>query len=144
MPYGEDAISPSGETAAAPSLRPIIQGLQPPTGLNVSGKNKAINWKAYKQLWENYAIMTQLEQQSEEYRVALFLYSIGPEAIKTYNSFDISEENQQKLPEILKCFKDYAIGETNETYERYIFNSRNQKDGETIDKYVAELRTLTQ
>ena len=144
MPYGEDVISLSGETVAAPSPRLIIQGLQPPTGLNVSGKNKATNWKAYKQLWENYAIVTQLEQQSEEYRVALFLYSIGPEAVKTYNSFDISEENWRKLPEIMKCFDDYAIGETNETYERYVFNSRNQKDEETIDKYVAELRTLTQ
>ena len=39
---------------------------------------------------------------------------------------------------------EYAIGDTNETYERYVFNSRVQKDGESIDKYVAELRTLAQ
>ena len=29
-------------------------------------------------------------------------------------------------------------------YEQYVFNSRNQKDGETIKEYVTELRTLAQ
>ena len=38
----------------------------------------------------------------------------------------------------------FAIGETNETYKRYVFNSRDQKEGESIDDYVGELRTLAQ
>ena len=54
----------------------------------------------------------------------------------------MSEGNRRKLPEIIKRFDAYFIGEMNETYERYEFNSRDQKEGETIDKYVAELRTL--
>lgn len=53
--------------------------------------------------------------------MALFLYSIGPDAIKIYNSFDLSEANRRKLSEIIKEFDKYAIGETNETYERYVF-----------------------
>ena len=64
--------------------------------------------------------------------------------MKTYNSFGMSEENRRKLAEIIKEFYNYAVGETNETYERYIFNSREQKEGEPIDRYVAELRTLAQ
>ena len=52
----------------------------------------------------------------------LFLYSIGPDAIKKYNKFDLSEENRRKLSEIIKEFDRFAIGETNETYECYIFN----------------------
>ena len=52
----------------------------------------------------------------------LFLYSIGPDAIKKYNRFDLSEENRRKLSEIIKEFDRFAIGETNEIYERYIFN----------------------
>ena len=132
----------SSKTVATPP--PIIHGIQPPTGLNLTDKHKATNWKAYKQQWENYAIVSQLEKQTEEYRVALFLYSIGTEAVKIYNSFDMTEENRRKLSEIMKEFDRYAVGETNETYERYVFNSRNQKEDENIDKYVAELRTLAQ
>ena len=32
---------------------PILQGLQPPTGVNLTSKRKAENWKAYKQMWTN-------------------------------------------------------------------------------------------
>ena len=76
--------------------------------------------------------------------MALFLYSVGPDAVKIYNSFDLSDENRRKLSEIIKEFDKFAIGETNETYERYVFNSRDQKEGESIDDYVGELRTLAQ
>jgi len=45
----------------------------------LTSKHMAANWKAYKQQWENYAIVShdQLETQTEEYSVAFFLYSIG-------------------------------------------------------------------
>ena len=79
--------------------------------------------------------------------MALFLYSIGLEAVEIYNSFDLSEENRKKLSEIIKRFDNFAIGETNETYERYVFNSRLIAVcliGEAIDAYVGELRTLAQ
>ena len=38
------------------------------------------------------------------------------------------------------CF----IGDTNETYERFVFNSRAEKEGETIEQYKTALRTLAQ
>ena len=142
---GDPPPSTTGEQQALGAQSPpILQGIQPPTGLDLSGQNKAVNWKVYKQQWENYTIVAQLEKQTEEYRVTLLLYSIGSEAVKTYNSFDLNEENRRKLSEIIKEFDKYAIGETNETYERYMFNSRNQKKGESIDTYVGELRTLAQ
>lgn len=88
-------VNPSQEQPAgtAQAQPPAIQGIQPPTGLNLSGNDKAVNWKIYNQQWENYSIVAQLDRQSEDYRVALFLYSIGQEAVKTYNSFDMSEES---------------------------------------------------
>ena len=110
----------SGAQNIAPSP-PILQGIQPPTGLVLSAKERAVNWKVYKQQWDNYAIVAQLDKQPEDYRVALFLYSIGSDAVKIYNSFDLSDENRRKLSEIMKEFDKYAIGETNETYERYMF-----------------------
>ena len=53
--------------SAAPQQ--LIQGLQPPTGLKIAGKNKAANWKADKQSWENYAIIAKLYKQTEDFRV---------------------------------------------------------------------------
>ena len=36
-----------------------------------------------------------------------------------------------------------VVGELNETYERYIFNMRNQCSDESIDEYVTELKRLS-
>ena len=35
------------------------------------------------------------------------------------------------------------MGNTNKIYERYLFNNRDQAVGESIDTYVAALRTLS-
>ena len=39
-------------------------------------------------------------------------------------------------------FEEYFTGQTNETFERYLFNSRSQKEDESIDHYVSALRAL--
>ena len=36
----------------------------------------------------------------------------------------------------------YCIGETNVTYERYVFNQRVQQPGESMDDFVVDLRKL--
>ena len=48
------------------------------------------------------------------------------------------------MSKIVEKFDEFAIGEVNETYERYIFNGRNQGQDESIDEYVACLRSLAQ
>ena len=132
-------------TAASPAQAIFpMQGIHPPGHLDVKG-NIADNWKSFKQQWSNYAVITNIHQQPEAYKVALFLHCIGPEALKIFNgmSFDNAQEREQ-LATIIKKFDEFTIGETNETYERYVFNSRNQSPEETIDAYVATLRTLAQ
>ena len=132
-------------TAASPAQAIFpMQGIHPPGHLDVKG-NIADNWKSFKQQWSNYAVITNIHQQPEAYKVALFLHCIGPEALKIFNgmSFDNAQEREQ-LATIIKKFDEFTIGETNETYERYVFNSRNQSPEETIDAHVATLRTLAQ
>ena len=43
---------------------------------------------------------------------------------------------------VLKQMEHLIIGDLNETYERYVFNSRKQREDETIDTFVTELSTL--
>jgi hypothetical protein len=120
----------------------ILPGIKPPGILDIQ-TNPADNWKTYKQIWQNYAIITNLNAQPDAYKVALFLHCIGPDALKIYNGLAFaSEEDSQSLTKIFEMFDLHTIGEINETYERYIFNCRNQKPDESIDVYVAALRTL--
>ena len=133
-----------GGTVSTPAPLPLT-GISPPSALVVDEGNVIENWKLWKQMWTNYVIVARLTDQPENYRVALFLHAIGHKALKIYNAMNfVAPASRDKLDDILKKFDEYFIGETNETYERYTFNSRNQEAGETIESYVTVLRTLAQ
>lgn len=129
------ASAPSPPNMQATSL---VQGIAPPKPLVTSG-NIVENWKQFKQVWNNYSIITGLSTHTEDYRVALFLHCLGPEALKIYNGMQFADETERKtLSKIVEKFDEFAIGEVNETYER------NQGQDESIDAYVACLRSLAQ
>ena len=128
--------------ATGPQPAVPLQGIQPQTGLNLASRNKGEIWKLYKQQWKNYEIMAHLNRQTEEYRIALFLYSIGPQALETYNGFNLSHEDKLNLDGIITAFDRYTIGETKETLQYYLFKKREQQEGESIDQYVTELRIV--
>jgi hypothetical protein len=52
-------------------------------------------------------------------------------------------EGEPTLQSILSNFEQLAIGTLNETYERYIFNRRNQEPDESIAQYITTLRALS-
>ena len=114
--------------------------ISPPRPLNLQ-KHAVENWKLWKQLWTNYSVITKLDQQTEEYRIALFLHAAGEEALRIYNGLDFAED-ENDLKTIIAKFDIHIIVQTNETYERYVFNKRDQGPEETIEAYVTALRIL--
>lgn len=49
---------------------------------------------------------------------------------------------RRKIDAVIKAMEEFCLGQTNEIYERYTFNKRDQVPNKTIDAYVAKLRTL--
>lgn len=136
-----ESSSESPASTSSTTANPVFQGITPPGPLKINGEI-ADNWKTYKQIWENYSIITNLKNQSQEYQVALFLHCIGPDALKIYNGLSfVNDDERKRLDKIFEKFDEYTIGEINETYERYVFNNRSQEPNESIDAYVAALRS---
>ena len=48
-----------------------------------------------------------------------------------------------KKEKVLAKYENYRSPKSNLTYERHQFNIRNQREGESIDSYVTELRILS-
>ena len=114
-----------------------------PPHFNTSG-DLAAQWKKYKQLWDSFEIVTGLKERDSGYRTATFITCIGPEALEIFNGlpFD-SEDDKKNIEKVLELFQSYCVGETNVTYERYLFNARVQESGEAFESFVSSLRQLS-
>ncbi|KAK3787110.1 hypothetical protein RRG08_030273 [Elysia crispata] len=109
----------------------VPSGIRPPHPLNL--KDAPVEgWKIFIQSWKNYAIITDMASRDNNYQKAMFLHCIGTAALRVFNTFSLPVVAQ--LKDIIKKFEAYILGETNETFERYKFNKRNQGEHESIDQ----------
>lgn len=75
-----------------------------------------------------------------KFKTAMFLSVIGEDAMEIFDGMDFTPEtNRQVFSKVIKKFEEFCIGETNETYERFIFNRRSQEENKSIDQYVTVL-----
>ena len=117
-----------------------MERLQPPGALNLSG-NLSENWRRFKQQFQIYLIATGIDQKEEKIKASTFLHVIGPEALEIFNTFTFqNQDDKEKLQPIMDKFETYCNPRKNITYERHIFNMRNQQAGENIDAYVTDLK----
>ena len=74
--------------SARPESRQYTANVPLPSKLNVSdGSNLAQNWKKFKGHFENYAIATRLNKEEAEFQCAVFLATIGEDAMDIFDGF---------------------------------------------------------
>jgi len=75
-----------------------------------------------------------LSSKEEGIQAVTLLYVVGPDALEVYNTFSWEDAaDKTKVAKILEKFEAYCVPQRNITWERNVFNTRNQHDGETID-----------
>lgn len=116
--------------------------VSPPPPLDVTKGSG--EWKLFKQMWENYEVVAKLGAETEDYRRALFLHTVGQEGLRLYNGLQLGlpAGQQPTVQNIIDAFDAHFVGVTNVIYERFVFNKRDQRKDEPIEDYVAALRTL--
>lgn len=114
--------------------------LSPPPQLNLTG-NLAENWRRFKQQYEIYEAASGTDQKDEKVRSMTFLHVVGSESLEIYNTFSWDEDGDKfKLTAICEKFEDYCNPRKNVTFERHVFFTRNQREGEKYDTYITDLR----
>ena len=117
-----------------------MERLQPPSALCLTG-NLSENWRRFKQQFEIYMTATGIAEKENSIKSSTFLHVIGPESLEIYNTFTwATDGDNMKLDKIMEKFKAYCNPRKNLSYERHIFNTRNQQAGENIDAYVTDLK----
>lgn len=130
------APTPSTATVQPPAI-------QPPAPLSMTG-NITDNWTEWKEEFELYLDLVDLKAAEEPKKFALLKYYIGKEARKTLETFSYTTAQEaSKYTTAVTKLNEYYIPKKNVTFERHVFNSRDQLPGESIDAYLAELRRLS-
>ena len=102
-----------------------------------------INWKKFKRVWDNYVMAVRLQQFDEEYKTAMLLSAVSEEELEIYVGMIFDPPKSLKvLDSADQKFEELRIGQTNKMFEWYVFNSRSQKEGESIDHHVSSLQAL--
>ncbi len=67
------------------------------------------------------------------------LTCIGADALDVFDGLDFANEDKRKdIDVVINKLEKSCIGETNETYERYCLNKRDQVSNETVDAYYVD------
>ena len=120
-----------------------VPGINPPSPPIFNGVHVKESWKLFKQKWENYCIITQLTNHPRQYQVALLLHAVGDEGLRIYNGFTFeTQADARTTNEIIAKFDNFAVGEINETYGRFVFNQGCQSPDENFETFMTSIRTL--
>ncbi|XP_075724095.1 uncharacterized protein LOC142766130 [Rhipicephalus microplus] len=118
--------------------------LPPPKPLDTS-RDAWLGWKTWKSECELFSTATQLNKQPKEVQAATHLVTIGEEARKVLASFKFEPgEDTTDVTLIIKKFEDFYQPAKNLTYHEFCFGSRDQKEDESFNDWLVELRTLAQ
>ena len=116
--------------------------LAPPEQLNLESGNIAENWQQWRQRFEVFSLASGLSEKNDKVQAATLLHVAGIKALEVFNTFTWEREgDEDKVDKILEKFQFYCKPRKNITWDRHVFNTRNQQLGETIDQYVTDLRT---
>ena len=94
-------------------------------------------------MWDAFATVSRIYKQSDEYQLATIIMCLGEARVEVYNALSFNNEaDRHSLAAVLLKMEQHFIGTMNVTYERFVFSTRTQGQGETFEQYLLAVRTL--
>ena len=122
----------------------MAYAIPPPAKMEMDGDLRE-NWALFKLTWENYAATTDIgkkKKKAANVLVGTLLSVIGKECLQIYKNLPMSAEERADTQFFLERLTHYFEPKQNIIYQRYMFNSCTQEQGEKFDAYLIKLRHL--
>ena len=126
------------ETATA-ATSAAYNAVPPPAPMSLKG-DLAANWHYFKREWRNYYTAAKLRKEESPVVAAHLWRALGREAGDIAENLAIGDPEDPNL--IFTALYDYFEPQKNTIFERYMFNSANQEEHESVDHYLNRLRKL--
>jgi hypothetical protein len=117
-----------------------MEGVNKPTTLKIKG-NINVSWTKWYQSFETYLSAADLDEAPDKRKIALLINLIGEDGLEIFNNFTWADaDDKKKFNLVVKKFEEYCSPIKNVIIERFNFNSVVQRDGETFESFLTELR----
>ena len=119
----------------------------PPSPLIVGSKARD-DWIRWQEDWVDYSTILDISSKPPNMQLALFRVALGPEAKRLLRhqpapiDADGTPMDTQPVSTLIWIMEVAVVGEVNDTYERYVFRCRMQRDDDTVDEFITALREL--
>lgn len=113
---------------------------RPPPEMDFASGNVAETWRKWIQKFENYMIASEKNTKPDVSKIAIFLNLLGDEGFEIYNTFKFTKEVE--YTKVIEKFTEYCTPRKNVVFERYKFFSCSQQEGQSVDNYTTQLKTL--
>lgn len=131
----------------------IIPNLQPPGELDIDPSHPGLRerWTDWKEAFRRYLLLSGANTKELAFKSALFLQCIGADARKVAKGFVYVhlnadgievEENKDDAEILIKKYDEYFLNEKRDFIERLKFARCNQKENETFEQFLSNLRAL--
>ena len=111
--------------------------------MNFSAGNVTENWTRWYQKFMNFLIAMEKSTKDDLTKIAILLNLLGDEGVSIFNTFKFDDEtNSKKFDKEIDKFKVHCVPRKNVVFERYKFFSCTQLEGQTVDVYLTQLKTL--
>ncbi|MEW8548052.1 MAG: RNase H-like domain-containing protein [Candidatus Thiodiazotropha sp.] len=99
---------------------------------------------AFKRFKEHARFMFEgpLSNKTEAIQCNYLMLWVGDKGRRIYSTWTIEDGDEKKLKTYYDKFEEYCKPKSNTIYNRYVFKSRVQKENESFEQFVTELKTL--
>nr|CAH7755348.1 unnamed protein product [Callosobruchus chinensis] len=113
-----------------------------PPDFDLQSQNAAAEWKFWRTTFEDYMLVTGQNESPDEVKLSVLRNIIGTESARVMSTFNIPAEGSEKYKLSLQAIENYVNPRVNESFERYTFLKRVQKEGESLEHFLTECRHL--
>lgn len=122
--------------------RKMSEFIRRPDPLRTKEGNISENWRRFKRNFDIYLNAAELNTKPDATKINVFLNVIGEEAVEMYDTLQLTNEERANYTAVVKAVNDFCEPKKNTVYERFVFYKRKQKEGESFDSFLVDIKRL--
>lgn len=113
-----------------------------PPNFDIRSPNAASEWKVWIQAFEDYLVSIGKDDSQDKVKLSLLRNMMGIESARLLHTLPITETESQVYANVIRAINNYVSPRANQVFERYKFNERKQKEGESFHNFLTDLKQL--